>query len=75
MENISAIMWIFLSVLNLSNTVEGKLSGCLVLGRQETYLLFHSLQKTVWILRLVSGLMVSGIDLKFTFYSKIFLSF
>ena len=30
--------------------------------------------KTVWIPRLGSGLMVSGTDLKFTFYSKIFLS-
>ena len=30
--------------------------------------------KTVWIPRLGSQLMMSGIDLKFTFYPKIFLS-
>ena len=38
------------------------MSGCLVLGRQETCLLLLSLQKK----RLGSGLMVSGIDLKDT---------
>ena len=57
----------------LSSTVERKLSGCLVLGWQETHMLFLSLWKTVWIPRLGSGFMVSGIDLKFTFYSKIFI--
>ena len=31
-------------------------------------------KQTVWIPRLGSELMVTGIDLKFTFYSKIFLS-
>ena len=30
--------------------------------------------KTVWLPKLGSGLMVSGVDLKFTFYSKIFSS-
>ena len=58
----------------LSNTVDRKLQDCLVLGRQETYLLFLFVLKTVWIPRLGSGFMVSGIDLKFTSYSKIFLS-
>ena len=57
----------------LSKTVDGKLTGCVVLGRQETYLLFLPLWKTIWIPRLGSGLLVSGIDLKFTCYSKIFL--
>ena len=33
-----------------------------------------SIKKTVWIPRFYSQLMVSGIDLQFTFYSKIFLS-
>ena len=32
-----------------------------------------SLQKTVWIARLGSELMVSGTDLKFTFYSTIYI--
>ena len=36
---------------------------------------FFSLQKIVWIPRLGSGLMVSEIGLKFTSYSKIFISF
>ena len=54
-----------------SKTVDEKLYGCLVLGRQETHLLFISL-KTIWIPRLGSGLMVSGIDLKFTFTLKYF---
>ena len=48
----------------------------LVIGSGQTRDLsvVHFSIKTVWIPRLVSGLMVSGIHLKFTFYSKIFLS-
>ena len=57
----------FLSLL--SNIVDGKLSGWLVLGRQETCLLFFSLWNKVWIARLGSGLMVNGIDLTFTLHS------
>ena len=56
----------------LSNTVDGKLSS-LVLGRKESRLLFRPLpKKTVWIPRLGSELMVSGIDHEFTFCSKLF---
>ena len=54
----------------LSNTVDGKLSSCLVLGSQEPVVSFSI--KTVWIGRLGIGLMVSAIDLTFTFYSKKF---
>ena len=48
----------------LSNTVDGELSTCLILGRHEPVI------KPVWICRLGPGLMVSGIDLAFTFCSK-----
>ena len=54
----------------LSNTVDGKLSNCLVLGRQEPVVSFSI--KTVWIRRVGPGLMVNAIDLTFTFYSKKF---
>ena len=40
--HLKAIMWVFPLVLNFPNTVDRKLSGSLVLGRQETHLLFLS---------------------------------
>ena len=51
--------------------------SCVVYGSayaRDLSVIVFSLQKTACVLRLGSGLMVSRIELKFTLYSKIFLS-